>query len=125
MGSQGQIPANAQAQSRGGRRQGDPPERIRRPLLQPHAHPVPLQQVYHVGQYPTTTFTTIAFITSLSEQKLIKRSVFPDHTRILSERQDILLSELSQLARDGFLRAQEEHQRSVALWGSSIAFPEL
>ncbi|KAF9480638.1 hypothetical protein BDN70DRAFT_832435 [Pholiota conissans] len=48
--------------------------------------------------------------------KLIKRTVFGDHLTLLTERQDVLLAQLGQLARDGFKKAEEEWERSVVAW---------
>ena len=51
-------------------------------------------------------------------QKLIKRQIFPDHMALLVKRQDELLVELKASADDGFPRAKEEWERSVAAWGN-------
>ncbi|KIP05958.1 hypothetical protein PHLGIDRAFT_91452 [Phlebiopsis gigantea 11061_1 CR5-6] len=48
--------------------------------------------------------------------KLIKRTVWRDHTNILVERQNVLLGELKKLADDGFAKAQDEWERSVGMW---------
>ncbi|KAF9033118.1 hypothetical protein BJ165DRAFT_758758 [Panaeolus papilionaceus] len=48
--------------------------------------------------------------------KLIKRTVYPEHYALLTDRQEVLLKELEQLAKDGFAKAQEEYEKSVALW---------
>ncbi|KAJ7098392.1 hypothetical protein C8R44DRAFT_359630 [Mycena epipterygia] len=45
--------------------------------------------------------------------KLIKRTIFHDHTALLSQRQDEILKQLQTLAMDGFPKAQEEWERSV------------
>ncbi|PPQ79331.1 hypothetical protein CVT25_002561 [Psilocybe cyanescens] len=49
-------------------------------------------------------------------QKLIKRTVFPDHLALLTERQDVLLAQLKQLATEGFAKAEEEWEKSVVAW---------
>jgi len=49
-------------------------------------------------------------------QKLIKRTVFPDHYNILMQRQEDLLEGLSSLTASGFAKAQEEHDKSVVTW---------
>jgi hypothetical protein len=51
-------------------------------------------------------------------QKLIKRQIFPEHTALLVKRQDELLAELKAAADEGFPRAKEEWERSVAAWGN-------
>ncbi|KAJ7442545.1 hypothetical protein B0H11DRAFT_2094117 [Mycena galericulata] len=45
--------------------------------------------------------------------KLIKRTIFADHTALLNQRQDELLETLRLLAADGFPKAQEEWERSL------------
>ncbi|KAJ7749261.1 hypothetical protein DFH07DRAFT_961763 [Mycena maculata] len=46
-------------------------------------------------------------------QKLIKRTIFADHTALLNQRQDDLLETLRVLASEGFPRAQEEWERNL------------
>ncbi|KZT19861.1 hypothetical protein NEOLEDRAFT_1141487 [Neolentinus lepideus HHB14362 ss-1] len=48
--------------------------------------------------------------------KLVKRTVFQDHMRLLTERQEVLLQQLTEMARDGFPKAKEEWERSVVAW---------
>ncbi|EIM80227.1 uncharacterized protein STEHIDRAFT_172868 [Stereum hirsutum FP-91666 SS1] len=48
--------------------------------------------------------------------KLIKRTVFTEHTALLTERQNELLAELKKQADEGFERAREEWERSVVVW---------
>ncbi|KAF8883566.1 hypothetical protein BD779DRAFT_1539589 [Infundibulicybe gibba] len=48
--------------------------------------------------------------------KLIKRTVFQEHTGLLMQRQEVLLVELARLAREGFARAEEEWEKSVMAW---------
>ncbi|KAF8498185.1 hypothetical protein F5888DRAFT_1803108 [Russula emetica] len=48
--------------------------------------------------------------------KLIKRQIFPEHLALLVKRQDELLVELKAAADEGFPRAKEEWERSVAAW---------
>jgi hypothetical protein len=52
-------------------------------------------------------------------QKLIKRQIFPEHMALLVKRQDELLVELKATADEGFPRAKEEWERSVAAWGNA------
>jgi|ERR1700722_3170778 len=49
-------------------------------------------------------------------QKLIKRTVFAEHTQVLMERQDAMLGDLSALAKEGFQKAQEEWEKTVVQW---------
>ncbi|KDR78196.1 hypothetical protein GALMADRAFT_209612 [Galerina marginata CBS 339.88] len=48
--------------------------------------------------------------------KLIKRTVFTDHLALLTERQDVLLAQLQQMAAEGFAKAEEEWEKSVLAW---------
>ncbi|KAI0311246.1 hypothetical protein OF83DRAFT_1177780, partial [Amylostereum chailletii] len=48
--------------------------------------------------------------------KLIKRLIFPEHMALLVTRQDEILLELKGLADEGFPKAEEEWERSVAAW---------
>ncbi|ESK92760.1 hypothetical protein Moror_15933 [Moniliophthora roreri MCA 2997] len=48
--------------------------------------------------------------------KLIKRTVFADHTALLVERQDNLLKELKRLADEGFAKAEEEWEKNCQAW---------
>ena len=40
-------------------------------------------------------------------QKLIKQTIFSDHLALLIERQDDLLAQLTQIAKEGFSKAKE------------------
>ncbi|KAJ3899300.1 hypothetical protein F5879DRAFT_811146 [Lentinula edodes] len=48
--------------------------------------------------------------------KLIKRTVFADHLKLLVERQDALLTELRRQADEGFAKAEDEWEKSVVAW---------
>ncbi|KIK63959.1 hypothetical protein GYMLUDRAFT_241187 [Collybiopsis luxurians FD-317 M1] len=48
--------------------------------------------------------------------KLIKRTIFADHIKLLVERQDALLAELKRQADEGFPKAEEEWEKSVVAW---------
>ncbi|KAG2052561.1 hypothetical protein BDR06DRAFT_997549 [Suillus hirtellus] len=48
--------------------------------------------------------------------KLIKRTIFTDHLKILTDRQDELLQQLAGLTKEGFSKAQEEWEKSVVAW---------
>ncbi|KAG1889551.1 hypothetical protein F4604DRAFT_2016697 [Suillus subluteus] len=43
-------------------------------------------------------------------------SIFADHLKILTDRQDKLLQQLAGLTKDGFLKVQEEWEKSVVVW---------
>ncbi|GLB44449.1 putative HPC2 and ubinuclein domain containing protein [Lyophyllum shimeji] len=48
--------------------------------------------------------------------KLIKRTVFQEHTALLMERQEALLAELAEQAKAGFAKAEEEWEKAVLAW---------
>ncbi|KAG5638694.1 hypothetical protein H0H81_010919 [Sphagnurus paluster] len=48
--------------------------------------------------------------------KLIKRTVFQEHTALLTERQDALLAELREQSKAGFPKAEEEWEKNVLAW---------
>ncbi|KAL0581644.1 hypothetical protein V5O48_000345 [Marasmius crinis-equi] len=48
--------------------------------------------------------------------KLIKRTVFTEHTQLLVQRQEVLLKELKRHADEGFTKAEEEWEKSCAAW---------
>ncbi|KZP33049.1 hypothetical protein FIBSPDRAFT_847657 [Athelia psychrophila] len=48
--------------------------------------------------------------------KLIKRTIFQDHVNLLNQRQAVLLEQLAAVTKEGFARAQEEHEKTVAQW---------
>ncbi|EKM76174.1 hypothetical protein AGABI1DRAFT_78898 [Agaricus bisporus var. burnettii JB137-S8] len=48
--------------------------------------------------------------------KLIKRTVFADHMKLLHDRQEELLRELKALTTEGFQKAEEEWTRTVLAW---------
>ncbi|PIL25706.1 hypothetical protein GSI_11456 [Ganoderma sinense ZZ0214-1] len=85
-----EVPAGDQAALRAGRAQGGHPGGVRRELLQPHAAPLPVQQVHDdetdqadnmEGSYSTT---------------------------LLIDRQNALIEDLRGLADEGFVKAKEE-----------------
>lgn len=48
--------------------------------------------------------------------KLIKRTIFADHTKLLQQRQDKLLVDLANHAKEGFKKAEEYWEHTVVLW---------
>jgi hypothetical protein len=46
-------------------------------------------------------------------------SKFTDHLKILTDREDELLQQLAGLTKEGFLKTQEEWEKSVFAWGAS------
>jgi hypothetical protein len=57
-----------------------------------------------------------------SAQKLIKRTIFHDHTALLNQRQDEILEQLKVLATEGFPKAQEEWEKSLQNYGEFLSF---
>lgn len=87
---------------------------------------IPFAPICVPASFPTTysEIYTPGTLTSCP-QKLIKRTVFTDHLTLLTERQDVLLTQLATLAKDGFEKAKEEWERSVVAWGASCAYTHL
>ena len=42
--------------------------------------------------------------------------MYPEHQKLLLQRQEHLLAELAERSKEGFQKAQEEHERNVRLW---------
>lgn len=53
-------------------------------------------------------------------QKLIKRTIWREHTGLLLERSNELLKGLEKLAQEGFPKAKEEWEKSVLAWGTFV-----
>ena len=49
---------------------------------------------------------------------MIKRTIFHEHQQLLLGRQQGLLEELGRLAKEGYEKAFEEWEKSVAIWGT-------
>lgn len=77
--------------------------------------------------YNKFTMTVCRFLTSAAisvltiPQKLVKRTIWRDHTNLLVDRQNSLIEELRVLADEGFPKAKEEWEKSVVQWGTSVA----
>ncbi|KAI5121466.1 hypothetical protein M0805_003923 [Coniferiporia weirii] len=88
------------------------------PTLKPVLARVALKAIV-CGEYNDSFFSLMPklFIyNKFTMTKLIKRTVYADHQKLLLARQDELLEELAQLADDGFAKAQEEYDKSVQGW---------
>ncbi|KAL5525320.1 hypothetical protein ACEPAF_9190 [Sanghuangporus sanghuang] len=73
----------------------------------------------HVGEYNDNFFALMPklFIyNKYTMTKLIKRTVYADHQKLLLARQDELVEELRQIAMEGFQKAKEEHEKIVQAW---------
>lgn len=88
------------------------------PNLKPLLAQVALKAIV-LGEYDDNFFNLMPKIfpyNRFTMTKLIKRTVWRDHTNLLLERQNALLEELKKLAHEGFPKAQEEWERSVQMW---------
>ncbi|TFY68652.1 hypothetical protein EVJ58_g875, partial [Rhodofomes roseus] len=88
------------------------------PGLKPVLAKIALKAIL-LGEYDDNFFNmmpTLFPYNKFTMTKLIKRTVWRDHTTLLVERQEALLKELKVLADQGFPRAQEEWEKSVAAW---------
>ena len=56
-------------------------------------------------------------------QKLIKRTIWREHTNLLLDRQNEQIEQLRVLAHEGFPKAREDWERSVMQWGASSPRP--
>ena len=56
-------------------------------------------------------------------QKLIKRTIWREHTNLLLARQHEQIKHLRVLAHEGFPKAREDWERSVMQWGASPHLP--
>ncbi|KAK7059589.1 hypothetical protein R3P38DRAFT_962917 [Favolaschia claudopus] len=85
------------------------------PNLKPLVAALSLQAV-SLNEYDDTFFSlmpTIFPYNKFTMSKLIKRTIFHDHTALLNQKQDELLEELKGLAVDGFAKAQEEWEKNM------------
>ncbi|KAJ7145412.1 hypothetical protein C8R43DRAFT_549569 [Mycena crocata] len=85
------------------------------PNLKPLLAALSLQAIT-LDQYDDQFFNLMPLIfpyNKFTMSKLIKRTIFHDHTALLNQRQDDLLEQLKVLAQEGFPKAQEEWERSL------------
>ncbi|KAF9232902.1 hypothetical protein BU15DRAFT_90551 [Melanogaster broomeanus] len=78
-----------------------------------------------LGEYDEDFFSLMPVLfpyNRFTMSKLIKRTIFHDHLKILTDRQDELLEQLAVLTKEGFPKAKEEWEKSVAAWGNAILF---
>ncbi|GBE86852.1 hypothetical protein BKA93DRAFT_886629 [Sparassis latifolia] len=88
------------------------------PSLKPLLAQVALQAII-LGEYDDNFFNLMPRLfpyNKFTMTKLIKRTVWREHTNLLIERQNVLLQELKALADEGFPKAKEEYDRSVLSW---------
>ncbi|THG94420.1 hypothetical protein EW026_g7052 [Hermanssonia centrifuga] len=88
------------------------------PELKPMLSQVALKAII-LGEYDDNFFNLMPRIfpyNKFTMTKLIKRTIWREHTNLLSERTNVLLVELAALAEEGFSKAQEEYEKGVATW---------
>ncbi|KAH9939234.1 uncharacterized protein BXZ73DRAFT_43928 [Epithele typhae] len=88
------------------------------PGLKPLLGQVALKAVV-LGQYDENFFNLMPRLfpyNKFTMTKLIKRTVWRDHTNLLTDRQNALIEDLRVLASAGFAKAKEEWERSVMMW---------
>ncbi|EIW76914.1 hypothetical protein CONPUDRAFT_130315 [Coniophora puteana RWD-64-598 SS2] len=88
------------------------------PTLKPLLAEVALKAV-HLGEYDDDFFNLMPVLfpyNRFTMSKLIKRLVFVDHVKILTDEQEKLLAQLAALTKEGFPRAKEEWERAVVQW---------
>ncbi|TFK88241.1 hypothetical protein K466DRAFT_489328 [Polyporus arcularius HHB13444] len=88
------------------------------PGLKPILGQVALKAVI-LGEYDDNFFNMMPRLfpyNKFTMTKLIKRTIWRDHTNLLLDRQNALIEELRVLAEEGFPKAQEEWEKSVVQW---------
>ncbi|KAH9942100.1 hypothetical protein B0H21DRAFT_824167 [Amylocystis lapponica] len=88
------------------------------PGLKPLLGQVALKAII-LGEYDDNFFNLMPQIfpyNKFTMTKLIKRTIWREHTNLLLERQNAIIKELKTLADEGFPKAQEEWEKSVIAW---------
>ncbi|KAH8114999.1 hypothetical protein DFH11DRAFT_1508285 [Phellopilus nigrolimitatus] len=88
------------------------------PTLKPLLARVALKAIV-CGEYNDNFFSLMPklFIyNKFTMTKLIKRTVYADHQKLLVARQDELLEELRSIAEESFAKAQDEYEKNVQAW---------
>ncbi|KAI0758849.1 hypothetical protein C8Q74DRAFT_266209 [Fomes fomentarius] len=88
------------------------------PGLKPLLAQVALKAVI-LGEYDENFFNLMPRLfpyNKFTMTKLIKRTIWRDHTNLLLDRQNALIEELRVLAEQGFEKAKEEWEKSVVQW---------
>ncbi|KAI0323619.1 hypothetical protein GY45DRAFT_1264300 [Cubamyces sp. BRFM 1775] len=88
------------------------------PGIKPILGQVALKAVI-LGEYDDNFFNLMPKLfpyNKFTMTKLIKRTIWRDHTNLLIDRQNALIEELRVLAEEGFPKAKEEWEKSVAQW---------
>ncbi|KAI0937935.1 hypothetical protein AcV7_003266 [Taiwanofungus camphoratus] len=88
------------------------------PSLKPLLGQVALKAVI-LGEYDENFFNLMPRLfpyNKFTMTKLIKRTIWRDHTTLLVDRQNALINQLKVLADEGFPKAMEEWEKSVIAW---------
>ncbi|EIW56386.1 uncharacterized protein TRAVEDRAFT_21578 [Trametes versicolor FP-101664 SS1] len=88
------------------------------PSLKPVLAQVALKAVI-LGEYDDNFFNLMPRLfpyNKFTMTKLVKRTIWRDHTNLLVDRQNSLIEELRVLADEGFPKAKEEWEKSVVQW---------
>ncbi|KAL1946985.1 hypothetical protein VTO73DRAFT_13946 [Trametes versicolor] len=88
------------------------------PSLKPVLGQVALKAVI-LGEYDDNFFNLMPRLfpyNKFTMTKLVKRTIWRDHTNLLVDRQNSLIEELRVLADEGFPKAKEEWEKSVVQW---------
>ncbi|OBZ74754.1 hypothetical protein A0H81_05563 [Grifola frondosa] len=88
------------------------------PGLKPLLAQVALKAII-LGEYDDNFFNLMPRLfpyNKFTMTKLIKRTIWKEHTNLLVERQNALIEELRVLADEGFPKAKEEWEKSVIMW---------
>ncbi|PIL25730.1 hypothetical protein GSI_11480 [Ganoderma sinense ZZ0214-1] len=88
------------------------------PGIKPLLAQVALKAVI-LGEYDENFFNLMPRLfpyNKFTMTKLIKRTIWRDHTNLLIDRQNALIEDLRGLAEDGFVKAKEEWEKSVMQW---------
>ncbi|KZT00606.1 uncharacterized protein LAESUDRAFT_732100 [Laetiporus sulphureus 93-53] len=88
------------------------------PSLKPMLAQISLKAVI-LGEYDDNFFNIMPRLfpyNKFTMTKLIKRTIWREHTNLLMERQNTLLKELKVLADEGFPKAKEEWEKNVRQW---------
>ncbi|KAM5540982.1 hypothetical protein V8D89_005293 [Ganoderma adspersum] len=88
------------------------------PGIKPLLAQVALKAVI-LGEYDENFFNLMPRLfpyNKFTMTKLIKRTIWRDHTNLLTDRQNALIEDLRGLADEGFVKAKEEWEKSVMQW---------
>ncbi|KAL4242679.1 hypothetical protein ABKN59_011519 [Abortiporus biennis] len=88
------------------------------PAMKPLLSQVALKAII-LGDYNENFFNLMPRLfpyNKFTMTKLIKRTIWREHTNLLVQRQNAILEELAELAKEGFPKAKEEWEKNVLAW---------